>query len=109
MDDQNQKRFTDKLLNRPGGLSGRKQLLDQLRYVREHDTSKQSWDEHGFLLFSIPEVDYAILERRYPDINAPDAATREAAWAKLRKDPLMERYKPHRDVLHKNNHKVIVK
>jgi hypothetical protein len=46
----------------------------------------------GEVVFKIPTSDMKVLARIYPDLVSKDHAVRLAAWKKLRKSPVGEKY-----------------
>ena len=45
---------------------------------------------------SIPEMDYAVLKIRYPELNSRDATERTKAWQKFIRSPESEPYRTYR-------------
>jgi len=82
--------FPDKEKIGPG-LGGRDQLLENVKQIR--DSKTKGWTDWGHLALRIPEVDYAILMRLFPDLNSPDHEIKRIAWAKFFMNPLCAPYK----------------
>lgn len=55
-------------------------------------------DGFGRAMLRIPEFDYQFIRVMFPDIAAPDAATRHNGWKQFCRSPLSEPYKVGRKV-----------
>ncbi len=53
--------------------------------------------EDGTIMGLIPEGDFYILMRRFPELNSTDPAENEAAWEKFWRDPVSEKYRIRRN------------
>lgn len=78
------------------GNRGRASHLDRLQRIREGTLPKPKTPDFAGLELSIPELDYYCLLERFPDLKAPDNATKLAAWKKFIRSPLSEPYRIHR-------------
>lgn len=58
--------------------------LNDMRQGRELQPRKLDF---GAVLLSIPELDYAVLLQRFPDLNSRDAEIKTRAWKKFARDP----------------------
>lgn len=53
--------------------------------------------EDGTIMGRIPEGDFYILMRRFPELNSTDPAENNAAWEKFWRDPVSEPYRVRRN------------
>ena len=74
----------------------RKRVLELNQSMRDAQEQMGHLDM-GTLVLSIPELDYAILIRRFPELNAPDAETQKRAWEKFLRDPRSAPYRVRRN------------
>ncbi len=70
----------------------RQRVLDANDAIRRGNADKPRRLPDGEVAFRIPEADWGVLMRMYPELNHPDATTRLAAWKKFRHSPLGEPY-----------------
>ena len=49
--------------------------------------------EEGYVAFKIPERDYKVLTRLFPELVSPDEVVRLAAWKNFEASELAERYR----------------
>jgi len=77
------------------GNASRRQLLTLNQELRNLDTpmGHHSW---GSNVLQIPELDYYVLVKRFPDLQAPDAEISTRAWDKFLKSPESEPYRVRR-------------
>lgn len=72
----------------------RRKHLKYIQQIREGARPKPRDDTAlGRVALSIPELDFAILRARFPDLASPDNARRTAAWREFMKGPLAEIYR----------------
>jgi hypothetical protein len=74
--------------------------LEAVRRIREGiDPKPKTLGSHGGFAgveLSIPELDYAILKIRYPELNSRDANERTRAWQRFANSPESEDYRLYR-------------
>lgn len=51
----------------------------------------------GSITMRIPEADFYILMRRFPELNSTDPATNKRAWEWLERQPFAEKYRVRRN------------
>jgi hypothetical protein len=69
------------------GNADRAAHLKRLSDMRSGREAQPNDLEFGRCLLSIPELDYAVLLHRFPDLNSRDAETKTRAWKKFARDP----------------------
>lgn len=67
------------------GNAQRKAGLNALQDMR--NSGGLGHNEFGSVVLSIPELDFYVLSRRYPDLVAPDAETNKKAWDRFLASP----------------------
>ena len=70
---------------------GRRQILEHNKAVREKRAPVRRLEE-GEVVFKIPQGDYRVLTRIYPDLVSKDHTVRLKAWKDLRASPVGEKY-----------------
>lgn len=64
----------------------------------------------GYAALMIPELDFFVLQQRFPDLASKDAQIRTRAWQKFMRGPLSEIYRVDAGVGRRRpNHKIIVR
>lgn len=77
------------------GNADRRKHLEATRRLREGIDPK-GHASFGSIALQIPELDYAVLRVRYPELNSPDATERTKAWQKFAKSPESEPYRTYK-------------
>lgn len=67
------------------GNQHRKRGLNALQDIRNN--GGLGHNEFGSVVLSIPELDFYVLARRFPDLVAPDPETNRKAWDKFLVSP----------------------
>lgn len=73
-----------RFVTRNGNVKRRKGL-DELRKLR--NDGGLGHQDFGSVVLSIPELDFAVLQRRYPDLISRDNETNKRAWLKFLASP----------------------
>lgn len=73
-------------------MSERKRILEHNQALREGRLPGPRRLDDGEVVFKIPESDFKVLTRIYPELVSKDHAVRLAAWKKLRASPVGEKY-----------------
>ncbi len=73
-------------------MSERRHILEHNQAMREGRIDKPTRLEDGEVTFKIPTQDMKVLARIYPNLVSTDNAVRLAAWKKLRRSPVGEKY-----------------
>lgn len=68
------------------------QVLNANESIRRGNARKPTRLPDGEVAFRIPDADWPVLKRIFPDLAHTDATTRHAAWAKFRRTPVAEKY-----------------
>lgn len=73
----------------------RKRHLEMVRSIREGTRSKPANFSSTLerVALSIPELDFAVLKVRYPELVSTDRETRDRAWQKFVMSPESEPYR----------------
>lgn len=77
------------------GNETRRQVLTLNKELRNLDNPMGHHDWASNIL-NIPELDYYVLVKRYPDLQAPDAEISTRAWDKFLRSPESEPYRVRR-------------
>jgi len=79
------------------GNQDRAKHLEAVRRIREGiDPKARGLGGFSGTELSIPELDYAILQALYPELNSRDATERTKAWKKFAASPESEPYRLYR-------------
>lgn len=70
--------------------------LKELQGIREGTRPAPRETALGRVALRIPDLDFAVLRVRFPDLASPDNETRHKAWLKFIKNPLSEPYRVYR-------------
>lgn len=76
-----------------GGNSMRAAILSSLADVRAGHRPGPTRLDWGALMLRIPELDYAVLLRRFPDLSAPDHEIKRRAWVEFAATPQADPYR----------------
>ena len=79
-----------------GGNADRRHILEGVKRIREGVDDKPRNFGFGGVELVIPELDMAVIKRRFPETNSPDAGIRHRAWLKFLNSPESEPYRVHR-------------
>lgn len=74
----------------------RKRVLELNQSVRQAHEQMAHLDI-GSLVLQIPELDYYVLMRRFPELDSRDAEIQRKAWDKFLRDPRSEPYRVRRN------------
>jgi hypothetical protein len=83
------------------GNPGRAAHLRRIQHIREGTGGHEKPRDNtalGQMVLSIPELDYYVLIRRFPDLESPDGEIRKAAWLKFIKDDASLPYRIYKGV-----------
>lgn len=80
------------------GNPHRRHILEGVRRIREGiDPKPRTLGDHsggfGGVALAIPELDYAVIQRMFPDVTSQDPQERTNAWKRFLKSPLSEPYR----------------
>lgn len=70
----------------------RNQVLTANEAIRRGNARKPTKLPDGEVAFRIPESDWPVLQKLFPDLAHADASMRHAAWKKFRHNPVAEKY-----------------
>ena len=71
---------------------GRQAILERNAELRKNPDALQHLESMGLEL-TIPEVDYYILQQKYPELKSSCATTRSLAWAKFMRSSESDPYR----------------
>ena len=73
-------------------MSERRKILEHNHALRDGRLPAPRRLDDGEVVFKIPTQDMKVLARIYPELVSKDHSVRLAAWKKLRKSPVGEKY-----------------
>ena len=74
------------------GAPARKSVLELNQTLREAKHQMGHLDI-GSIMMQIPEFDFYVLMRRFPELNSPDQTENANAWEKFLRSPRSEQYR----------------
>lgn len=73
-------------------------ILKALQAIRDGNAPKpREAGSLGRVALAIPELDFWVLVRRFPDLNSLDAEIQHKAWIKFLRSPLSQQYRVSRE------------
>ena len=90
----------------------RNQVLHANEAITRGNARKPTRLPDGEVQFRIPEADWPVLMKLFPDLKHHDATTRMAAWREFQHSPVAEPYlvvRTPNQVKRSNNHRIISK